>query len=188
VKKLLGEVQLRRTYAVYEEGGTYTVASESPRGQRYECTVVPEAVVYLCDRAAGQRLTSSRAGAILEPVAEEFSLPYTYGERLRFSGQYVLIAAVALGRATVAKEGRSYVYSVDSGVRKPSAEGDAERAVQASIAPLPGLGLSGFSRGSCTRSRTVAGWFTRSIRGTVSALPTSPKTSGLSPPASTRQP
>ena len=35
-----------------------------------------------------------------------------YGDRLRYSGQYVLPAAVALGRATVAKEGRSYVYSI----------------------------------------------------------------------------
>ena len=34
----------------------------------------------------------------------------------------------------------------------------------------------------------AARWFTRSIRGTVSAPPTSPKTSGLSPPASTRRP
>ena len=107
VKKLLGRVDLRNSYAVYEEGGAYTVTSEGSRGQRYECRVVPEAVDYLCDRAAGGRITSARAGAILEPVAERFSLPYTYGDRLRFSGQYVLLAAVALGRATVVKEGRS---------------------------------------------------------------------------------
>jgi hypothetical protein len=69
------------------------VTSEGPRGQRYECRVIPEAVEYLCDRAAGGRITSVRASAILEPVAERFSLPYTYGDRLRFSGQYVLLAA-----------------------------------------------------------------------------------------------
>jgi hypothetical protein len=39
-------------------------------------------------------------------------MPYTYGNRLRYSGQYVLLAAGALGRATVTKEGRSYVYSI----------------------------------------------------------------------------
>jgi hypothetical protein len=40
-------------------------------------------------------------------VAAKFGLPYTYGDRLRFSGQYVLLVAVALGQATVVKEGRS---------------------------------------------------------------------------------
>ncbi len=93
MKKLLGRVDLRNSYAVYEEGGAYTVTSEGSRGQRYECRVIPEAVEYLCDRAAGGRITSVRASAILEPVAERFSLPYTYGDRLRFSGQYVLLAA-----------------------------------------------------------------------------------------------
>jgi hypothetical protein len=45
-------------------------------------------------------------------AAERFNMPYTYGNRLRYSGQYVLLAAVAVGRATVTKEGRSYVYSI----------------------------------------------------------------------------
>ena len=49
---------------------------------------------------------------MIGPVALRFKLPYTYGDRLRNSGQYVLLAAGALGRATVAKEGRSYDYSI----------------------------------------------------------------------------
>ena len=79
---------------------------ENPRGQRYECTVPSEAVSYLCRRLAGRRVSAEQAGKTLQPVAESFNLPYTYGDKLRFSGQYVLIAAVALGRATVVKEGR----------------------------------------------------------------------------------
>jgi hypothetical protein len=112
VKKLLGKVELRNSYAVYEEDGIYTVAGENRRGQRYECRVVPEAVSYLCRRLKGQRVTAEQAGKTLEPVAERFELPYTYGDRLRFSGEYVLIVAVALGQASVVKEGRSYMYSV----------------------------------------------------------------------------
>jgi hypothetical protein len=112
VKKLLDKVDLRNSYAVYEEDGAYTVASENPRGQRYECRVPPEAVSYLCRRLQGQRVTAEQTGKTIEPVAERFELPYTYGDRLRYSGQYVLIAAVALGQASVVKEGRTYVYSV----------------------------------------------------------------------------
>ena len=112
MKKLLGKVDLRNTYSVYEEDGAYNVVGENPRGQRYECTVPSEAVSYLCRRLAGRRVTADQAGKTLQPVAERFNLPYTYGDKLRFSGQYVLIAAVVLGQASVVKEGRSYVYSV----------------------------------------------------------------------------
>lgn len=80
----------------YEQGGAYIVAGENQRGQRYECRVVPEVVDYLCDRARGRNITSERAGGVIGPVAERFKLPYTYGDRLRYSGQYVLLAAVAL--------------------------------------------------------------------------------------------
>ena len=112
MRKLLGQVDLRNLYRVYEEGDSYIVTGENARGQRYECTVPLEAVTYLRDRLGGRRVTAEQAGNALEPVAERFKLPYTYGDKLRFSGQYVLIAAVALGQASVTKEGRSYVYSV----------------------------------------------------------------------------
>ncbi len=48
----------------------------------------------------------------------------------------MLLAAVALGRATVAKEGRSYLYSINPVARGSSAENTAERPVQASIAVI----------------------------------------------------
>lgn len=114
MRKLLNKVKLRNDYTVYAEDGTYLVASENRRGQRYESRVPPEAVAYLRSKRAGQRVTADQAGAVLRPFAERFKLPYTYGDRLRFSGQYVLIAAVAAGRATVAKNGRSYTYSIKS--------------------------------------------------------------------------
>ncbi len=112
MRKLLGRVNLRNLYHVYLEGESYIVAGENPRGQLYECRVHPEAVSYLRDRMRGRRVTAEQAGKAVEPVAERYELPYTYGDRLRYSGQYVLIVAVALGQASVVKEGRSYVYSV----------------------------------------------------------------------------
>ena len=112
MKKLLRRVDLRNEYTVYEDGGSYLVAGENRRGQRYECRVRQEAVSYLRDKMAGRRVTAEQAGRALSPVAERFKLPYTYGDRLRYSGQYVLIAAVALGHATVVKEERTYIYSI----------------------------------------------------------------------------
>jgi hypothetical protein len=91
VKKILKQVSLRNDYTVYEEGEAYSVAGENQRGQRYECRVVPEAVDYLCDRTRGRNITSERAGGVIAPVAERFTLPYIYGNRLRYSGQYVLL-------------------------------------------------------------------------------------------------
>ena len=115
MKELLGQVDLRNLYQVYDESKFYLVTSVNPRkpgSQRHECKVYPEAISYLRDRMAGRHVTAEQAGDALQPVAERFKLPYTYGENLRYSGQYVLIATVALGHATVTKEGRSYVYSV----------------------------------------------------------------------------
>jgi hypothetical protein len=112
LRELLGEVSLRNDYKVYKDQQAYVVTGENRRGQRYGCKVVPEAVEYLCERLKGQRVTAEQAGRAVGPVAERFELPYTYGDKLRYSGQYVLIAAVALGRAFVVKEGRSYMYSI----------------------------------------------------------------------------
>lgn len=104
----VGRVDLRNVYSVYEEGNAYLVVGENRRGQRYECRVLPEAVSYLCDRTRGRRVSAEQAGAVLKPAAERCGLPY--GDKLRYSGQHVLIAA--LGQATAGKEGRSYVYSI----------------------------------------------------------------------------
>ncbi len=113
LKKMLGQVNLRNHYRVYEEGGAYVVTSENTKGQLYECEVRPEAVSYLHGKMMGRRITAEQAGRILEPVAERFiKLSHANGDKRRHSGQYVLVAAVVLGQVMVSKEGRSYVYSV----------------------------------------------------------------------------
>lgn len=112
MKKLLGKVNLRNDYMVYEDGGSYLVAGENRRGQIYESKISQDAVLYLRDRLRGQRVDAAGAARILAPKAESFKLPYTYGDKLRYSAQHVLIVLVALDEATVIKEGRSYMYSV----------------------------------------------------------------------------
>lgn len=67
---------------------------------------------YLQNRLRGQRVDAAGAARVLGPKAESLKLPYTYGDKLRYSAQHVLLVLVALGEATVVKEGRTYIYSV----------------------------------------------------------------------------
>lgn len=111
-RELVGQVNLRNAYRVYKNGNVYSVVGENRRGQSYESKISQDAVSYLRDRLGGQRVDAAGAARILAPKAESFRLPYTYGDKLRYSAQHVLIALVALGEATVVKEGRSCIYSV----------------------------------------------------------------------------
>lgn len=111
-RELVGRVNLRDVYYVYEDGSAYAVVSENPRSQGYESKISRDAVSYLKDRLRGQHVTAEQAAKMLAPKAETFKLPYTYGDKLRYSAQHVLLVLVALRDATVVKEGRSYVYSV----------------------------------------------------------------------------
>lgn len=119
-RDLVGQVNLRNTYRVYTNGSAYFVVGENPRGQSYESKISRDAVTYLKDRLRGRRVDAEQAAKILAPKAEGFKLPYTYGDKLRYSAQHVLIVLVALGDATVVKEGRSYMYSV----KRSSFDGD----------------------------------------------------------------
>ena len=54
----------------------------------------------------GQWVTAEQAGKSIESAPERYRLTCTHDDKLRFSGWCVLIAAVGLSEATVAKEGR----------------------------------------------------------------------------------
>lgn len=109
---LLREVELRNLYRIYDDGDSYAVVNEDRRGRRYEYEVSQEAVTYLQDRLRGQRVDAAGAARVLGPKAESLKLPCTYGDKLRYSAQHVLLVLVALGKATVVKESRSYIYSI----------------------------------------------------------------------------
>lgn len=111
-RELVGQVNLRNAYSVYKNGSVYSVVGENRRGQSYESKISQDPVSYLRDRLRGQRVDAAGAARILASKAESFKLPYTYGDKLRYSAQHVLIALVALDEATIIKERRSYVYSI----------------------------------------------------------------------------
>lgn len=112
--KLIGQIDLRNPHRIYQQGDSYAVVGESPNGQRYERRVSGEATRYLADRLRSRWVTAGQAAEVLEPVAARFALAYTYGHQLTYSAQDVLLVLVALGLASVEKEGRSFVYHIQA--------------------------------------------------------------------------
>ncbi len=107
---LLDRIHLRNPYEVYQRGDSYRVVGYSSSGQDHRHRVTGEAVRYLGDRLRRRSVTASQAAELLRPMAARFGLSYTYGDQVRYSAQNVLLVLVALGRANVDKDGRSYVY------------------------------------------------------------------------------
>lgn len=70
------------------------------------------AVEYLQAALEGRLVGVEEAASALELVAKQLNLSYTYGYKLNFYAQQVLLVLVALGKANVSKEGRGYQYRV----------------------------------------------------------------------------
>ena len=109
---LLDRVHLRNPYEVYQRGDSYRVVGHSPNGQDHRHRITGEASRYLADKLRRRSVTASDAAEVLRPVAARFGLAYTYGDKVRYSAQAVLLVLVASGRASVEKVGRSYEYHV----------------------------------------------------------------------------
>ncbi|MCD6053570.1 MAG: hypothetical protein K0Q96_762 [Rubrobacteraceae bacterium] len=108
----LDRIHLRNPYEVYQRGDSYRVVGYSPSGQDHTHRVVGEAVRYLSDKLRRRSVTASEAAEIIRPMAARFGLTYTYGNQVKYSAQSVLLVLVALGRASVEKDGRSFVYHI----------------------------------------------------------------------------
>ena len=112
VRKLLAEVKLRNAYRIYQDGSGYVVESEDKHGRIYQERVSRETVTYLHDACRGRVVTKEEAADRLERGATSLRLPYTYGFKLQFYTQNVLLVLVALGDAHMEKNGRAYHYEV----------------------------------------------------------------------------
>jgi hypothetical protein len=108
----LDRIHLRNPYEVYQRGDSYRVVGFSPSGQDHTHRVTGEAVQFLGDTLRRRSVTASQAAEVIKPKAARFGLTYTYGDKVRYSAQAVLLVLVALGRASVEKDGRSYVYHI----------------------------------------------------------------------------
>ena len=111
--RLLLATTLRDDYEVLaRDDGSYVVAAIDRNGTRHEDRVGAQVADWLRERLRGRTLDKDEAAEILAPVAERLALPFTYGRKLGFHAQKVLLVLVARGEAGFEKNGRRFIYTV----------------------------------------------------------------------------
>lgn len=109
--KFIGQVELRNSHRVYYLEDSYRVEQINPK-KTYSYDIPDKAVEYLYNKLKGRKVTPKDASTVFNPVAKNFNLPFTYGHQLDFYAQEVLVVLVALGQASLSKEGRAYFYII----------------------------------------------------------------------------
>ena len=112
--KFIGQVELRNSRLVYYLEDYYRVEQVNTRKEqkRYSDDIPDQAVEYLYNQLKGRKVTPEDASTVLKPVAKNLNLPYTYGHKLDYYAQEALVVLVALGKASLTKEGRAYFYTI----------------------------------------------------------------------------
>lgn len=108
----IGRVVLRNEYIVTESEGGWTVTSCDGKGRRFSQTVPLRIVSQAEATLRGEEWTVDRATDRLRSVAERDDWPFTYGHKLRYFVQTILVVLVALGRADPERNGRAFHYMV----------------------------------------------------------------------------
>ncbi len=108
----IGRVQLRNEYRVDKVQSGFVVSSVDTKGQTFS-QFFKERVVDSCISVLGEREWKVDEAAFeLADVAEEEGWPFSYGYKLKFFVQGLLVILVALGRADYEKVGRAFIYRV----------------------------------------------------------------------------
>lgn len=107
---LIGIVRLRNEYHVDRKADIFRVWSGNERGADFGQTVEGKIVRYLANALQGQTVTVPEAQSAL--VKSAFRLPYTYGHKLHFFTQSVLVVLVATGNASHRRVSRGFEYDV----------------------------------------------------------------------------
>lgn len=112
--KFIGQVELRNSRRVYYLEDFYRVEQVNPNREQvtYSYDIPDKAVEYLYNQLKGRKVTKKDASTVLKPVAKSLNLPYSYDHQLDYYAQEVLVVLVALGKASLSKEGRGYFYSI----------------------------------------------------------------------------
>ncbi|PSB13228.1 hypothetical protein C7B69_20585 [filamentous cyanobacterium Phorm 46] len=109
--EFIGQVELRNSRRVYYQEDAYRVEQISSK-ETYCCDIPDKAVEYLYNELKGRQVRPKDASTVLAPVAKNFNLPYNYGHKLDYYAQEVLVVLVALGKASLSKEGLCYFYTI----------------------------------------------------------------------------
>ncbi len=112
--KFIGQVELRNHRRVYYQEDSYRVEQINPNREQvtYSYDIPDKAVEYLYNQLKGCKVTPEDASTILKPVAKSLNLPFNYGHKLDYYAQEALVVLVALGKASLSKEGRGYFYTI----------------------------------------------------------------------------
>ena len=112
--KFIGEVELRNHRRVYYLQDFYRVEQVNPNREQvtYSYDIPDKAVEYLYNQLKGRKVRTKDASTVLEPVANELNLPYSDSHKLDYYAQEALVVLVALGKASLSKEGRGYFYTI----------------------------------------------------------------------------
>jgi hypothetical protein len=106
----IGNVTLRRQYIVERNADVYRLRSSTLHGAEFVQLVDGPVVRYLAKVLQGQTVIVEDAEKALRKSG--LKLPYQYGYRLKFLGQYVLTILVASGQASHRKAGHRFEYDI----------------------------------------------------------------------------
>lgn len=111
MKTLIKEVNLRNCHRVYQDNHDYQVEQISNKVS-YSYSISRQVVDYLFNQLQGSQVDVKEAVNILKPVANKLNLPFTYGYKLEYYTQEILVVLVAINKASVEKEGKKYLYYI----------------------------------------------------------------------------
>jgi hypothetical protein len=112
--KFIGQVELRNSRRVYYQEDSYRVEQINPNREQvtYSYDIPDKAVEYLYNKLKACKVTPKDAATVLQPVAKNLNLPYNSDHKLDYYAQEALVVLVALGKASLTKEGRAYFYTI----------------------------------------------------------------------------
>jgi hypothetical protein len=103
-------LQLRNEYRVSRTSGGYDVTAVDRHDVRHTLVVALKFVQLVRRALRGNEVGVPDAATVLSE--SELDLPYSYGHKLNYFAQAVLVALVACDAATHRKAGRKFVYTI----------------------------------------------------------------------------
>ncbi len=110
--ELLGEITLRNKHRIYGDGQGFRVVSCKEYGIEHVQVIPSQNIDRLMELSHGRTVTAPQAASLFGACCGDLDLPYTYGYKLQYYVQEMLLVLVATGKATMSKKGRRYVYHI----------------------------------------------------------------------------
>lgn len=110
--ELIDEITLHNKHSVYRDGNNFRVVTQKKEGVEYTKILPSENVKRLLQLCQGKTITKDQATILFNSNCDNLDLPYSYGHKLKYYVQDMLLVLVAMGKATVNKKGRAYLYHV----------------------------------------------------------------------------